>query len=316
MNSKTFETFVEDLQTFLIILRILIKNSFIHPHNVRLICRATNSTFRSYPQRMGLVSMDDLNEVIELDLKGKLRITHLILAHNEFSLRRDIPSIAQDVCHDHPDIPSPFIDIDSSRFRELEHLTHLEIRLINALTHYPSNLIHLTTGYYFNHELINLPLSLKSLVLGYNYNQSLDGLSNLSNLSSLTTGDFFNESLDNLSGLPFLTNLSLGHDFNKSLDNLPVALTHLSLGYGFNQKIDNLPASLIYLSMNECGLFNQEIDQLPVGISYLKLSFYFNHSIDYILNHLLNLQYLFLGVYFSQPISSRSDSLETLSFWY
>ena len=297
----------DELEVFVIILRILIKGSHLLPHNARLICSSINVSLRTLPQRMGIHCMKDLNEMIGLDLDSKLRVSHLML-------------------HEKGDLSGSFSEIDSSSFKNLRSLIRLDLYIDTRLTFFPqnithlnlgndcifpldnlpSNLTHLELGMKFNLPLDNLPSSLTHLTLSSDYDKPLDHLP--PNLTHLDTGFHFNEPLDNL---PFsLLSLKTSYMFVHSIENLPSGLTHLELGHRFNQPIDHLPSGLTHLILGED--FNQEINNLP-NLSYLKVGTLFNQSIEHIPK---TITHLILGRWFRQPIdnSTLTNGSEIKSF--
>ena len=60
----------------------------------------------------------------------------------------------------------------------------------------PSNLRHLTFGYYFNQKVDNLPSKLTHLSFGGLFSQEVDNLPE--NITHLTFGYWFNQKVDNL----------------------------------------------------------------------------------------------------------------------
>lgn len=128
------------------------------------------------------------------------------------------------------------------------------------------------------------PQSLKKIIFGKLFNQSLSGL--LPN---------------NLKHLEFVPNSR----FNRSLDNLPSSVEILVLGYDFDSSLDNLPSSLTQLSfppiqktwdryrknrrrrwnwwyrrqMRTEGIFDQNVSTLPQTLKQFDLSGDFNHDL-------------------------------------
>ena len=132
----------------------------------------------------------------------------------------------------------------------------------------------LALGWVFNQQIDNLPQSLTSLTLGLGFNQPLSKDNLPQSLTSLTfyCNSYFNQPIDKLP--QSLTSLDLGRNFNQPIDNLPQSLTSLTLKVSFNQPIDNLPQSLTSLDLG--NLFNQPIHNLPQSLTSLTLSLNFN----------------------------------------
>mgnify|MGYP000980157305 CR=1 FL=1 len=83
-------------------------------------------------------------------------------------------------------------------------------------------------------EPVNLPTGLRTLVLGYYFNQRLRNLP--SSLRYLTLGAHFNQKLENLpTGLRSLTFLG---SYGQKLKNLPTSLQSLHILCWLNQKLD------------------------------------------------------------------------------
>jgi len=168
----------------------------------------------------------------------------------------------------------------------------MDCQNINCPRNLPNTLKYLITGGCFNQSVDNLPNSITHLSLGTkvpigeiseylqqyytmeSFNQSVDNLP--LNLTNLTFGDDFNQSVDNLpSNIKVLT---FGISFNQPVNKLPLSILELNFGYKFNQPVNNLPLSI--LELNFGNKFNQSIENLPLQIKKLSIGVNFNQSID------------------------------------
>ena len=194
--------------------------------------------------------------------------------------------------------------------------------------------------------ITNLPLTLQKLTLSFDFDDSLDALKDLPNLTHLVFphNSWFNQSIDFLP--KSLTHLILGHSFNRRIDHLPGItapgcspmsnlpnLISLKLCGQFNQPLNHLPPSLKILELN--GEFNQPLDQLPFALEVLILNNKFDQSINLapkslikltlghkfnqsieVLKDFLNLTHLSLGKDFNQELTALPMSLSHLSFGF
>ena len=286
-----------DIDIFIIVLRIVIKNSFLLPKHSRSICSTINS---SLPQKMRIQGMGDLNKLISLEKERKLRVNSLTISDPH---------------------TKTFYEINSTRLHEMTNLTTLSIDIDTKLNIFPPNITHLELGWSYKFALDNLLPNLTHLTVGspnysydklpstllfleteFDFNEPVD---NLPELRTLILNQMFNQPIDNL---PFtLTHLTLKYKFNHPINHLPQCLTHLTLGEEFNQPIDHLPPNLKYLELGES--FNQSIDKIPRTITHLILGKSFNQSIEN-LNH--NLILLKLGTKYDVPIHTISSTLREL----
>ena len=78
------------------------------------------------------------------------------------------------------------------------------------------------------------------------FDQSLDGIHLLSSLRSLTLGCDFNQSLEGIKLPKQLANFDVCEDFNQGLDGIHLLSSLRSLTLGFNQSLEGikLPSSL------------------------------------------------------------------------
>lgn len=147
---------------------------------------------------------------------------------------------------------------------------------------WPSTLLELTFGDFFNHrvEKIKWPTSLKSLEFGARFNQSLLGVSLPSTLECLYFGGKYDKSLKGVKLPGSLTFLTFGDSFNQSLDKVefPSGLKTLVLGNAFNQSLRrvDLPRDLQSLSFGRS--FDQSLYKVnwPSGMLELEFGKHFN----------------------------------------
>jgi hypothetical protein len=136
-----------------------------------------------------------------------------------------------------------------------------------------NNVYRLVCGRSYNLVAGALPLGLRELIVGADYNQQITA-DMFPDLTHLTFGDAFNL-LVGPGVLPqSLTHLTFGRHFNQpiAMGVLPVGLTHLALGRDFNQPIAMgvLPAGLTHLTLGRD--FNQ-----PIAIGALPESVTLTH---------------------------------------
>ena len=205
----------------------------------------------------------------------------------------------------------------------LEGITKLVgIDSVNQLVDLPVSLRSLTFSHIFNEALDDVkcfPNGLLSLTLGCDFNQSFD-VTLPSNLQELTFGARFNQPLDQVIWPSGLKRLTFGSQFDQSLDevNFP-ALQSLAFGDRFNQNLNevNLPGSLQALAFGHD--FNQSLEQvnLPAGLKSLTFPGRFNQSFNRVdlQAGLPGLQSLTLGREFNQSLDVKlPDSLQSLTF--
>lgn len=155
----------------------------------------------------------------------------------------------------------------------LEELNIIGLDYFNhELNNLPSTLKKLSIGGIYSHSLDNLPNGLKELRLGGNYKSKLDGLPN--NLETLYLDYNFNQELDNLPSS--LKNLIIGQfsKYTKSLDNLPYGLENLIIHSKHVYNLNNLPATLKKLSIKNHNSENSQkysFENLPENLDYLKI---------------------------------------------
>ena len=133
----------------------------------------------------------------------------------------------------------------------LHGLTRIEgIHSAWQLQDLPSSLQHLELADRFNESLarVKFPGGIKTIIFGWNFNQSLDEVTLPAGLQTLTLGDHFNESLADVTLPAGLQTVTFGNNFHQCLDEvtLPAGLQTLTLGDHFNESLADvtLPAGL------------------------------------------------------------------------
>lgn len=89
--------------------------------------------------------------------------------------------------------------------------------------------------------MVDFPIGLKKLALGFSFNQKLDGIV-FPCLESLSFGWSFNQALDQVLWPETLQHLSFGGAFNQALENVkwPAGLQSLTVGQEFSQSLEPL----------------------------------------------------------------------------
>ena len=129
-----------------------------------------------------------------------------------------------------------------------------------------------------------LPRKLEKLIIGNDFNQSLDQTELPNNLESLSLGDEFNQRLDAVNLPGTLEELSFGRRFDQSLVDvrLPENLKSLTFGSYYNQSLENvhLPLSLEHLTFGD--RFNQSLDyvSLPSNLQSLHFGMHFSRNLE------------------------------------
>ena len=120
----------------------------------------------------------------------------------------------------------------------------------------------------------NLPKTLKFIVFGRSFNQSVDNLPQT--LISIKFGYCFNKNVDNLPKK--LRIIKFGVWFNQTVDNLPPTVKFIIFGRRFNKSVDKLPQSLKSIIFGE--IFNRPVDNLPEKLRYVVFDYWFNQNVD------------------------------------
>jgi hypothetical protein len=213
-------------------------------------------------------------------------------------------------------------DIDPNKYKHFMEFTvsgkgKYKLNILYVI-HNPKNFIynpflhsvqitHLILGNEFNQTLEPgvLPISLTHLTFGNGFNQTLaPGVLPIS-LTHLTFGESYNKLLEP-GVLPIsLTHLTFGNEFNQTLEPgvLPISLTYLTFGESYNKLLEPyfLPQSLTHLTFgNE---FNQTLEPgvLPISLTYLTFGESYNKLlVPYVLPQ--SLTHLTFGTRFNQPL--------------
>lgn len=117
-----------------------------------------------------------------------------------------------------------------------------------------------------------LPQQIKSLILGWSFNQSADNLP--TSLNCITFGHEFNQMVDNLPNT--LKYLTFGFKFNQRADNLPNTIEYLSFGFEFNQKVEDLPNGILSIVFGE--LFSYSLNCLPTSTKFITIKNRYTNS--------------------------------------
>lgn len=164
-------------------------------------------------------------------------------------------------------------------------------------------------GQKFNGKIIKLPKSVKIINIGGCFNNSIKKLRDNLNLKILVLGINFNCSVDELP--QNLECLSLGYEFNKKLNKLPSNLKHLILNNNEKIIIENLPNnlhSLVCKYYSEKPIFSVHKNsvksyKLPTNLkklfyisenNYKKKCYYFPNKLNFIVLSLDEKQFCYL----------------------
>ncbi len=156
------------------------------------------------------------------------------------------------------------------------------------------NLEELVFGREFNQHLPILYGSLKKLVLGANFDRSLDLPPSL---VTLQLGKYFNQSLGDLPR--GITNLTFGERFNRPLPLLPPGLITLNLGDSFDRALSRLPSTIEYLDFGNS--FNRSVEKLPQKAKQIRFGNSFNQCVE-TLKWPQGLSVLHFGACFNQTV--------------
>lgn len=144
---------------------------------------------------------------------------------------------------------------------------------------WPAGIIELRFGHAFNQTVENLgetAAGLRALTLGWQFDQSLDGVA-LPNLEVLTIVGVYNRPLDRVQLPPGLKALTLGGHFDRPLTAtlLPRCLEFLSLGWAFNRPLVGVdwPGGLKKVTLGyrfnqpaNCVAFPPRLESLELGV--------------------------------------------------
>lgn len=154
-----------------------------------------------------------------------------------------------------------------------QNLTHLEIQYFKGefSLDFPPKLTHLTLND-FNKPLFGLPDTLQYLYVGDKFNQKVNNLLPLS-LKTLILGYSFNKKVNNLPSS--LHSLTIYGNFSRSLDNLPQNLHYFKLATDqhvvHHQSLHNLPQNLQILILSACFDHGSVLEVLPENLKILDL---------------------------------------------
>merc|ERR1711959_830838 len=124
---------------------------------------------------------------------------------------------------------------------------------------------------------VQLPVSIKHLELGDNFNSLISGVQLPKKLTHLKFGASFNQPVGDQ--LPeTLTHLTFGCEFNQPVDHLPASITYIVFGSEFNQPVDQLPASITHIVFG--SEFNQPVNQLPKTVTHMTVGYKFDQPPD------------------------------------
>ncbi|CAK9102984.1 unnamed protein product, partial [Durusdinium trenchii] len=125
--------------------------------------------------------------------------------------------------------------------------------------------------------------AIASLTFGYEFNQSLEGVTLPSNLQTLTFGREFNQSLEGVTLPSSLQTLTFGREFNQSLEGvtLPSSLQSLAFGYQFNQSLEGVTVTSRLQTLTFSDNFNQSLEGVtfPSSVQTLTFGGQFNQSL-------------------------------------
>jgi hypothetical protein len=150
-------------------------------------------------------------------------------------------------------------NIYENKYRDYNGVNFIESKFNKAIDDkFPDEIKILVLGWNFNQSVDNLPITLKELVFGYKFNKTVDNLP--FTLETIVFGQSFNNFINNLPNR--LKSIALGKSFNHPIDDLPNTLEKIELGENFNYPINNLPISLLELIILS-DYQRQDIYQLP-----------------------------------------------------
>ena len=139
----------------------------------------------------------------------------------------------------------------------------------NSYSYFPTSLIQINFGDFFNHPLRFPPnhlITLTHLSFGYLFNQNLDDLNNLPNLNYLILGASFNKSLINLPN--FITSITFGTCYNRPIIFSPNIYNSYSLtNIKFGNFLQNLLSAII---LKEENLMLHQLSGKRIASSFSK----------------------------------------------
>lgn len=133
----------------------------------------------------------------------------------------------------------------------------------------PDSIEEIDFGDNFNQPLTYLPLGLKKIIFGFNFNFSIS-LNLPDSIEYLEFGYNFNGYISKYPAN--LKILKFGRNFSSRIDNLPHGLLELEINERFNNKLLNLPTTLEILKFNELSEYsNLDKLELPDSIKILQV---------------------------------------------
>jgi hypothetical protein len=233
-----------------------------------------------------------------------------------------------------PSAPEGKERFDTITVRENDKVNHIPMKykFVKYLSSkpFPTDYFHggvesIVIGDEFNHSLDALQVctNLRQLTLGNKFNQSLIPLEHLTKIKRLIIGDSFDREIpvDNSNNdhyLTSLTYLSIGNSFNKSICALPymTRLSTLILGNSFNKSIFVLKYCTLLNTIKLGNSFNQDISMLSglPNLIELYLGNNYNHSVDRLSCH--SLQLIQFGDSFAHSLNELMHNCPSLKYLY
>lgn len=162
---------------------------------------------------------------------------------------------------------------------------------------------------YTDNKPEELPIELKELEFGIDFNEELKSMKKLKNLKVITFNREFNKKIAKEILPDSLEEIYFGAEFSQELDNLPDNVKEMSIGYNFDKKLDKLPKGLKVLDCTNWWVGTYEMVNLPENLNELILSPYYNFPIN---NLPKKLKRLTIGYDFCQDIEYLPETLEYL----
>jgi len=157
-------------------------------------------------------------------------------------------------------------------------------------------------------QLKELLLITDKLQFPYNFNNSIDPLSEIDGLTHICFGKYFNKSIDNLPNC--IESIVLDTKFNLDIAKFPANLKSIEFGYNFNKKCE-FPDTLTSIKFG--ASFNCIIDRLPVNLEVLEFGMKYDKPLCALPN---TLKKLVLGYYFNHPIYDYPASLRSICYGF
>ena len=212
-------------------------------------------------------------------------------------------------------------------------------RFNTIITKIPESLLSLIFHHY---SLYNYPLifnqsskKLRKIILGYDFNQSIDTFPDHIETITFTPDSSFDQQIIKLPAnlkhlsLPLdyqstimkfpngLIDIEINSNLNGSINYLPASVRKIQCNMHFGGKLDYLPYSLhTLLFMGALGRniyinYGNRLDKLPYMLSELELPSNYN----FVLNNLpINLQYIDVGIRYNKLIDNLPPNVKILHF--